>query len=120
MKNFSILVLVLAMASSCAPKNSRGKSPFILGDMFSNRQQSSTLYVGLIQLQLPALLAEAQMVDGKAVIDDAAKAAVLAEQEEVIKALKKNKNVKIFGENKADNLTQMTAFRAVNNLKDSN
>jgi minor extracellular serine protease Vpr len=93
MKNFSLLLLVLALTSSCAPKNAGDKSPLnkistILGDMFSNRQQSTTLYVGLIQLQLPALLAQAQMVDGKAVIDEAAKAAVLAEQEEVIQSLK--------------------------------
>ncbi|MBC7539071.1 MAG: S8 family serine peptidase [Bacteriovorax sp.] len=93
MKNFSSLLLVLALASSCAPKNAGDKSPLskmstILGDMFSNRQQSTTLYVGLIQLQLPALLAQAQMVDGKAVIDDAAKAALLAEQDQVIQALK--------------------------------
>ena len=44
----------------------------------------------------------------------------LMKQLKVIKALKKNKNVKIFGENKADGLIQMTAFRAINNLKDSN
>ena len=44
----------------------------------------------------------------------------LMKQLKVIKALKNNKNFKVFGENKADNLTQMTAFRAVNNLKDSN
>ena len=88
MKNFSILFLVLAMTSSCAPKNAGNKSAFILGDMFSNRQQASTLYVGLIQLQLPALLAQAQMIDGKAVIDDAEKAAVLAEQDAVLVALK--------------------------------
>ena len=44
----------------------------------------------------------------------------LMKQLKVIKALKNNKNFKVFGENKADSLTQMTAFRAVNNLKDSN
>jgi len=44
----------------------------------------------------------------------------LMKQLEVVKALKNNKNMKIFGENKADNLIQMTAFRAINNLKDSN
>ena len=117
MKNFSILVLVLAMASSCAPKNSGGKSPFTLGDMFSNRQQSSTLYVGLIQLQLPALLAQAQMVDGKAVIDEAAKAAVLAEQDEVIKALKNlSPEIKIISTYKL--VLNAVAFVASSDLSD--
>ncbi|MDO9180956.1 MAG: S8 family serine peptidase, partial [Bacteriovorax sp.] len=88
MKKISLILLVLALTSSCAPKSPIGKVKTILGDIISNRQQASTLYVGLVQLQLPALLADAQMVDGKAVIDETAKAAVLAEQEQVIQALK--------------------------------
>ncbi len=92
MKNISLLLILLALATSCAPKNSGNKNlgnklTTILGDMFSNRQQTSTQVVGIIQLQLPSLLSQAKMVDGKAVIDEAAKAAVLAEQEEVIQSL---------------------------------
>lgn len=87
MKNSLPLLLVLALVSSCSPKNRSGFS-LIPGDMFSNRQQSTTLYVGLIQLKLPALLAQSKTVDGKVVIDEEAKAALLTEQEEVIEALK--------------------------------
>lgn len=90
MKNFSLLLLVLALASSCAPKSGNDKSSVrtILGDLFSTRQQSVTTYVGMVQLQLPALLAGAQIVNGKPVIDEEFKKAVLAEQAEVIQALK--------------------------------
>ena len=45
--------------------------------MFSMRQQTPTPYVGLFNLQLPALLASAQIVDGKAVLDEEAKKALL-------------------------------------------
>lgn len=86
MKKTTLLLLTLALASSCAPKNP-GDGKSILGSIFSNRQQATTTYVGLVQLQLPALLAQAPMTDGKAVIDADAKAAVLAEQAEVIQAL---------------------------------
>jgi minor extracellular serine protease Vpr len=88
MKNFLVILLAMGLATSCAPKNGTDKASFILGDIFSNRQQANTLYVGLIQLQQPSLLAGAQIVDGKTVIDDEVKAALLAEQEEVIEALK--------------------------------
>jgi len=87
MKNISVLALTLALAVSCAPKNQSGKSGFILSDYFSMRQQTPTTYVGLVQLQLPALLANAKMENGKAVIDEEMKKAVLAEQEDVISRL---------------------------------
>lgn len=89
MKNLSLAFLALALASSCAPKNGNHTPSFILGDIFSTRQQSTTLYVGLIQLKLDPLLKHSKIVDGKAVIDDADKEAILAEQEEVIDSLKK-------------------------------
>ncbi len=90
MKNLSslisVLALTLALATSCAPKNS-GKLGLILGNYFSMRQQTPAPYVGLIQLQLNPLLKDAQIVDGKAVIDEEAKKALLAEQEDVIARL---------------------------------
>ncbi|MGZ3786921.1 MAG: S8 family serine peptidase [Bacteriovorax sp.] len=82
----TLLILTLALATSCAPKNS-GKLGLILGNYFSMRQQAPTPYVGLVQLQLKPLLADAQIVDGKAVIDEEAKKALLAEQEDVIARL---------------------------------
>lgn len=89
MKNFSLLLLVLALASSCSPKSGNGRPlKTILGDLFSTRQQAKTTYVGLIQLQLPALLAQAKIENGKTVIDEETKKAVLDEQEEVVLALK--------------------------------
>lgn len=90
MKNFSLLLLILSLASSCAPKNSNDNKDLrtILGNIFSTRQQTPTQYVGLIQLKLPALLAQAQIQDGKPVIDDEAKKALIEEQENVIQELK--------------------------------
>lgn len=52
------------------------------------RQQTPTQYVGIVQLSHPALLAEAQTVDGKPVIDEELKKAIIDEQEEVIAKLK--------------------------------
>ncbi len=86
MKKISLLLLTLALATSCAPKH-EGLSGLVLGDYFSMRQQTPTTYVGLVQLQLPALLSNAQVVNGKAVIDEDAKKALLAEQEDVIAKL---------------------------------
>ncbi|MFA6239026.1 MAG: S8 family serine peptidase [Bacteriovorax sp.] len=120
MKNFSALLLVLALASSCAPKSGSEKSKLqlILGDLFSTRQQAKTTYVGLVQLQLPALLAQAQIVKGKTVIDEEAKKAVLAEQEEVIQALKDlSPEIKILATYKM--VLNAVAFTAPSDLSDA-
>jgi minor extracellular serine protease Vpr len=88
MKLSAALVLILALATSCAPKNSNQSSlGLIASKYFSMRQQSPTQYVGMIQLTNPALLSQAQTVDGKAVINEDLKAAILLEQEEVIAQL---------------------------------
>jgi minor extracellular serine protease Vpr len=90
MKLSALLILTLALlATSCAPKNS-AQSTFdlITGKYFSMRQQGPTDYIGIIQLSNPALLAVAETVDGKAIIDEDLKAAIIAEQETVIAKLK--------------------------------
>lgn len=89
MKLSVTIIMSLALLSSCAPKNSN-QNPLevIASKYFSMRQQTATTYIGIVQLKLPALLAEAQTVNGKAVVDEELKAAILAEQEEVIAKLK--------------------------------
>ncbi len=89
MKYSVSLILSLALLSSCAPKNSSQSSlGLIASKYFSMRQQSPTQYVGIVQLTHPALLAEAQTVEGKPVIDEELKKAILEEQSEVISRLK--------------------------------
>lgn len=89
MKLSAALILSLTLLASCAPKNSNQSSlDLITSKYFSMRQQSPTVYVGLIQLTQPALLAEAETVDGKAVIDEQLKASIIAEQTEMIEKLK--------------------------------
>jgi subtilisin family serine protease len=88
MKKLPFLLLTLSLVSSCSPKNAGHSVKMFLGDLFSTRQQSKTTYVGLLQLKGDALLKNAQIVDGKAVITDEAKKAILDEQEEVLQAIK--------------------------------
>lgn len=89
MKLSVTIIMSLALLSSCAPKNSTSNSiDLIASKYFSMRQQTATTYIGIVQLKLPALLAEAQTVNGKAVVDEDLKAAILAEQEAVIAKLK--------------------------------
>lgn len=119
MKNFSLLLLVLALASSCAPKNGGKDAVIFSGDIFSTRSDpsvaSNTLYVGLIQLKLPALLKQASVVDGKAVIDKAAKKALLDEQAQVIQSLKAiSSDIKILATYKL--VLNAIAFVAPSNL----
>ena len=77
------------LSTSCAPKNSTNSSKgAIASKYFSMRQQTEMLYVGLIQLSKPALLANAQTENGKAIIDEKLKAEIIAEQEEVLEKLK--------------------------------
>lgn len=85
----AIVMSLALMATSCAPKNSSNSNSLdvIASKYFSMRQQSETTYIGIVQLSLPALLAEAQTVNGKAIVDEDLKAAIIAEQEEVIAKL---------------------------------
>lgn len=89
MKLSAALILTLALVTSCAPKNSNQSSlDLIAAKYFSMRPQASGQYVGIIQLTQPALLSTAQTVDGKAVVDEELKAAILAEQAEVVEKIK--------------------------------
>jgi minor extracellular serine protease Vpr len=116
MKNLSLILLTLALAVSCAPKNS-GKGGFVLSDYFSMRQQTPTTYVGMIQLQLPALLSDAQIVDGKAVINEDEKKALLAEQDDVIQRLQElSPKIKILSTYKL--VLNAVAFVAPSDLSD--
>jgi minor extracellular serine protease Vpr len=83
------LLMSLALLASCAPKNSTQSTlSMIASKYFSMRPQNPNQYVGLVQLSHPALLAAAESTDGKAVIDEDLKAAIVAEQEAVIAKMK--------------------------------
>jgi minor extracellular serine protease Vpr len=89
MKISASILMTMALLTSCAPSGQKSSSTgLIASNYFSMRQQSPTQYLGMVQLQLPALLAVAQTVNGKAVINEELKAAIIAEQEEVIARLK--------------------------------
>ena len=89
MKITASLILSLTLLASCSPKNSNQSALNLLtGKYFSMRQQAAAEYIGIVQLSTPALLAEAETVDGKAVINEELKVAILAEQEAVIAKLK--------------------------------
>ncbi len=71
MKKSTSALLALALLASCAPRGSSQKDPNpILSRYFSMRQQTPTQYVGILQLQLPALLTSAQTEKGKVVVDE--------------------------------------------------
>ena len=87
MKKLLLGILVIStIMTSCNLRNS-SKTSFLnlkAGKYFSMLQQTETIYFGLIQLSLPALLKEAKLVDGVPVIDENLKAAIVAQQKEVI------------------------------------
>ncbi len=88
MKKTSSLIVALALLASCAPKGpSETKSGTILSRYFSMRQQTPTQYVGLIQLELPALLSTAKTEEGKVVVDEELKKAILEEQAAMLEKL---------------------------------
>ncbi len=93
MKKFTSILLALVLLSACAPKSSsqhssQKNSNTILGRYFSMRQQTPTQYVGIVQLQLPALLASAQIKAAKVVVDEELKIAIEEEQSTFIEKLK--------------------------------
>ena len=119
MKKQTLLLLVLAISTSCAQKGSSQNTltKILSGDYFSMRQQGSTPYVGLIQLQQPALLAQAKIVDGKPVIDEDMKKALIDEQAKVIEQLKAlSSDIKIIGSYKL--VLNAISFLAPSDLSD--
>jgi minor extracellular serine protease Vpr len=87
MKKSSIALVTLALLASCAPKNHSQNTGSILSRYFSMRQQSPTTYVGIVQLEQPALLSTATKENGKLVVDEELKKAILEEQATVIEKL---------------------------------
>jgi minor extracellular serine protease Vpr len=89
MKISASILMTMALLASCAPSGQKSSSTgLIASNYFSMRQQSPTQYLGMVQLKLPALLAVAKTVNGKAVVNQELKAAIIDEQEEVISRLK--------------------------------
>ena len=100
-------LLTSLLASSCSNNSSQNKKSFLsnltlnIAEFISNRQQTPTTYVGLIQLHSPALLASAKIVNGKALIDEEAKNTINTEHENAIESLKNlSPNILIIGEYK--------------------
>jgi minor extracellular serine protease Vpr len=89
MKKIALTILTIFILQSCAQKkNSNGiLGKIFSGEIFSTRQIGTTTYVGLVQLKSEALLRSADIVDGKAVIEDEKRDALIAEQDEVIQKL---------------------------------
>lgn len=84
-----IFILPFSFLLSCAPKTkNQGSVDILAGKFFSMRQQTPNQYIGILQLESPALLASSPMVSGKIVIDEEHKKAIMAEQEEIISKLK--------------------------------
>ena len=91
MKTIFLVTLVFSLiVTSCDSKKSASTTSINLksGKYFSMRQQNEAIYFGLIQLTLPALLKEAKLENGKPIIDEKLKAAIIAQQAEVISKLK--------------------------------
>jgi len=88
MKKTSIALVALALLASCAPKGpSQKNSGSILSRYFSMRQQTPTQYVGIVQLENPALLTTATRENGKLIVDEELKKAIIEEQAEIIEKL---------------------------------
>src|SRR5690606_12482512 len=78
-----LTTLALALAlTSCGVKNA-GDGEIIEGDLISTRPQSKDSFIAIVRLESPALLKTASVVDGRPVIDAAARQALLEEQKEM-------------------------------------
>lgn len=81
-----IVLLTLVLSVSCISKNNT-EGQIKDGKILSNRPQNTTQFIALVRLKSPALLSVSSRVDGRTIIDENAKAALLAEQEAVIKQM---------------------------------
>lgn len=84
---FLMSTLTLTMLVGCSGGSSNGPLKLFDSNYFSMRPQTAMPYYGLIQLKSPALLSNAKTVDGKLVVDENLKKAILAEQAELLKSL---------------------------------
>lgn len=81
-----IFLLTLVLSVSCISKNN-SEAKIQDGKILSNRPQNTTQFIALVRLKSPALLETSSRVDGRTIIDENAKAALLEEQEDVIKKM---------------------------------
>jgi minor extracellular serine protease Vpr len=117
MKNILISLTLLTMMISCSKGTSdKGIVAKILaGDYFSMRQQGSTTFIGIIQLKNPSLLKDAKIVNGKAVIDQDLKQAIVDEQDEMVSKLENlSSDIKIIARYKM--VLNAIAYTAPNEL----
>lgn len=85
--NFGLRFFVSAWVALIAVSCSSGSEDKSDTTAFTNRPQNYTHFIAIIKLSEPALLTSVQRVDGKPVIGEEEKAAVLAEQEAYVAKL---------------------------------
>jgi minor extracellular serine protease Vpr len=84
----TLSLLSLSLVTSCSPKSSTFSDlKMVAGNYFSIRQQLPTTYIGIVKLKSAPLLETAIIENGKTVIDEDAKKALLDEQAEIIEKL---------------------------------
>lgn len=108
----------LLILSSCSPKAPQSVLKILSSDYFSMRQQTPTIYMGLIQLHSPSLLSIAKKdSNGKLSYDSKAKQALLDEQQTAIdQLLALSPDVKILASYKM--VLNAIAFSAPSDLAD--
>lgn len=97
----ALLASLLVMAG-CSGTNQDSKiAKLVSGNYFSMRQQTPTDYIGIIQLNSPALLSNAKNQNGKIVVDEELKNEILTEHLNVVNQLKRiSKDIEIIAEYK--------------------
>lgn len=79
----------LAVLAGCAQKKGGGAPELLNSDIVSDRPQNWKHFIAIVKLKTPALLSQMKVVDGKKVVDEVLKQAVLKEQELFEQSLKK-------------------------------
>lgn len=81
-----IFLLTLVLSVSCISKNN-SEGHIKDGKILSNRPQNQTEFIALVRLKSPSLLETSSRVEGRTIIDENTKEALLKEQEQVIKEM---------------------------------